>query len=819
MEMRDLNHAARVAAKRPGFALAVVLTLGLGIGANTAVFTLINTVVLRPLPYAEAQRLYTLLELDSLGTARRLASYPTFLDWHEQADVFHGSAFVSGTGLRYQHEGQAGMLLGAFVSEEFFPTLGVPATLGRALLSDDYLAGNKVAVLSHRLWRSLGGDPAVVGRTLVLGDEPFTVIGVMPPGFAYPDWGVANDLWSPIDALPPADMAALMQRGFHADSRVLARLAPGVSLPQAQAQMDAIARRLAAAYPEMSARWTRVSIESLTDITIGSVRTRLFLLGAAVAVVLLICCVNLANLYLAQGAARSPEFAIRAALGAGRRRIVRQLLAESLLLAVLGGALGTIAATWAVHLVRVRDPLSLPRMSELTIDLRVLGFAAAITVLTAALFAAAGARRAASPHLSAALTERAGAGMAGGRRGNLPAWLLSVQVAMTVVLLAGAALLTRSLWRLSQVDPGFDPVRLVAMWIMPPSPRYDEAEAAVQLYDRVADAVRAVPGVERVAMINHAPVGRGGLPSGAAIGQAPAGTADDIPVLFLTVSAGYFATMGIPVLSGREFNEADIRGPPGPLIVNQTLARRWGERSPLGDRLGVLKAARTRPDFGEPLLGTVVGVVGDVRHFGLDAGDPPMVYVPYTHNPWASMTLLARSAGPPDNLLAAVERAVRQVDPAIPLEPPHFGLGARTMETRVRDSYGTRRLNALMIGAFALTALLLAAIGIYGVTAYSVALETREIGIRIALGAAPSSVLRGVVRQVALITLAGMGAGLAAALALSRLISSLLYEVPATDPLTYAVAGLILLAVAVFAAYLPARRASTIDPVAALRAG
>jgi putative ABC transport system permease protein len=356
----------------------------------------------------------------------QLASYPTFLDWHEQASSFDGLAYIRGTGLTYRIEDRAGLLLGAFVSEEFFTTLGVPAVHGRALLADDYRDGN-VAVLSHRVWRTVfDADPGVIGRTVILGNSPFTVVGVMPSGFAYPVWvAVDTDLWAPITALPPADQAALKQRGFHADSRIIARLASGVPLGGAQAQMDAIARRLAAEYPGASARWTRVSIQPLTEFTVGGVRTRLFMLGGSVAVVLLICCVNLANLYLAQGAARRQEFAVRAALGAGRGRVVKQLLAESLVVALTGGALGTLTAVWVVHLVRVRAPPSLPRVAELAVDLRVLGFAAGLTILTAAIFAVVAARRAGSPHLAEALTDRANTASVRGSRGKLPGWLLS----------------------------------------------------------------------------------------------------------------------------------------------------------------------------------------------------------------------------------------------------------------------------------------------------------------------------------------------------------------------------------------------------------
>lgn len=818
MGTSDVAAAVRVATKRRGFSLAVILTLALGIGANTAVFILINSVVLRPLPYPDSQRLYTLFEQDSLGTARRPASYPTFVDWQEQSDVFSGLAFIRGTGLTYQTGDEAGLLICSFVSDQFFSTLGVPALLGRALGPDDFLPVNaNVAVLSHHAWRgSFGGDAGVIGRTVILASTPFVVVGVMPPSYAYPTWGLTpTDVWLPMPALPPLDLAALRQRGFHADSRIVARLGPGVPLPRAQDQMDAIARRLAAAYPEAGSRWTRVPVTPLAEFTVGDVPTRLYMLGAAVAVVLLICCVNLANLYLAQSAARSQEFAIRAALGAGRARVLRQLLTETLVVTSAGGALGLLLATWAVGLVRVSDATQLPRAGEIGLDGTVLAFAAALTALTAVVFAGVAGRRVASPRLAQSLGERGGTARSRGGHGRLPAWLLSGQVALTVVLLVGAALLTQAFWRLSRVDPGFDPHGLVSVRINPPSPTYDAPEATIRLYDRIAESVGAVPGVTDVALVNHTPVGSGGLPTSAAIGHAPAGAGDEFDVLYETVSAGYFAMMGIPIIAGREFNLADVNGPPGPLIVSETLAKKWGGRSPVGERLGVLKAARTRPDFGQPLIGTVVGVAGDVKHFGLDREPPPTVYLPITHNPWASIVVVVRTAITTEHVIPPIERAVRQVDPAIPLKGP--GLGVASFEAAVRNSAEPQRLNATLVSAFAAVALLLAAVGIYGVMSYTVALEAREIGIRMALGATPAGVLRAVVGCVTRIAGVGLVAGVAAALGLTRLITGLLYQVEPTDPVTYVAVGVLLLVVATLAGWFPARRAAAVDPMVALR--
>lgn len=796
-----------------------MLTLALGIGANTAVFSLINSVVLRPLSFPHAGRLHTLFEQDSLGTGIQLPSYPTFLDWHGQSDVFDGLAYIRGTGLTLRTGDRSSLVLTAFVSDDFFGTLGTSTLRGRLLLVDDHRPGNgSVAVLSYGLWqRAFGTDPTVIGRTVTLANTPVTIVGVMPPTFAYPDWsGTSTDLWLPLSGLPAADLAALNQRDFHGDSRVIARVKAETPLARAQAQLNAIAHRLAVAYPEASARWTRVSVMSLTEFTVGkSVRNRLYLLGGAVALVLLICCANLANLYLAQGAARGQEFAIRAALGAGRGRVFRQLLTETLFVALLGGVLGTLLATWVIQLVKAGALGQIPRPAEITLDPRVFAFAAGLTLLTALVFALIVARRVTSPHLGESLGERADSSLSRGRRGRLPAWLLAAQVGLTVVLLIGAALLVQGFWRLSQVDPGFDAEQLVLSRIEPPSPTYDTPQAAAQLYERVVEAVAAVPGVVQVGLINHAPVGRGGLPTRAAIGRPPTGSSDDLRVLFETVSTGYFSLMKIPLTAGRDFSAEDLRGPEGPVIINEALAKKWAERSPLGERLDVLKAARTRPDFGKPLRGTVVGVTRDVKHFGLDAESPPTVYVPYTHNLWAAITVVARTAGAPERVLPAIDRAIRHVDPAIPLEGP--GLGSSAMSERLRSSYASQRFNALLISTFGIVALVLAAVGIYGVMSYTVALETREIGIRMALGAAPAAVLRAVVGRVARIAIGGLLAGILAALGLMRLITSLLFEVKPADPISYGFVGLLLLAVAALAGLVPARRAASVDPAIALR--
>jgi putative ABC transport system permease protein len=539
------------------------------------------------------------------------------------------------------------------------------------------------------------------------------------------------------------------------------------------------------------------------------------MLGGAVGLVFLICCSNVASLYLAHGASRRREFGIRAALGAGRVRVLRQLLVEALLLAVAAGIAAALISTWIVDAVRVSDSVNLPRLSTLSVDWRVQAFVAELVVVTSVLFAAITARQVAAPGKSPAPGNLNDVVHPDARRRRLPSWMLGAQVALTVTLLVGAALLLESYRRLSRVDPGFDPEPLVAARIEPPSPRYDDADAARHLYERVLEAVAAVPGVLDAALVNHPPLGTGGLPSRAAIGAAPTGSDQDIGVLFETVSAGYFRTMGIPVVAGREFGTSDLDGPPGPVIINETLARRW-TGSPLGQRIDVLKAARTRSDFGTPLSGVVIGVVRDVRHFGVGADPPATIFVPFAHNVWSSISVVARIAGQPDLAAPAIDRAIHAVDPAIPLEGE--GLGTGGMRYRFDQGTAPQRFNASLVSAFAALALILAAVGIYGVTAYTVAVETRETGIRIALGAAPSRVLWAMVGGALRVALAGALVGIGAALGLTRLITGLLFEVKATEPSAYLLTGLLIMAVTALAAFVPARRAAAADPATTLRA-
>ncbi len=811
---QDVVHALRLASKRPGFAVAVVATLALGIGANTAVFEIIDTVLMRPLPYKQPERLFALFERDSVDTSLRVASYPTALDWREQSDVFDGVAFARGSPMAFQTLDQTGLVIGAFVSEDFFPLLGVPALIGRGLQVADYTTEtNHVAVLAHRAWQNwFGADSSVAGNVFRTEGGTFTIVGVMPPEFVYPNWGaIDTDMWLPIPAMSAQELAALQQREFHADSWVIARLRAEVPLPTATAQMNTIADRLAVAYPS-SGSWTRVELTPLRSFLVRDVRTRLLLLGGAVAFVLLIGCANLANLYLAHGAARRREFAVRAALGASRWRVAQQLVTESMVLAIAGGLLGSWIATVAIAVIKTTNAFSLPRITELRTGPSALAFAAVLTALTAIVFSTISAKQAASSKATKFLNNRDGSGAKGSR---LPDGVLAAQLGLTFVLLIGAALLVESFVRISTVDPGFDANNLAVVPIIPPSPRYDSPNDAIDLYNRVKESLGAVPGVEGVALVNHVPPSRAGARTSAAFGQAPTGASESLRVVFRTVSAGYFSTMGIPVIAGREFSNEDLTGPPGPLIVNQFLARMWAGENSVGQRMGVLRAASTRPDFGEPLVGTIVGIVGNIGDFGADPEQQPYVYVPFTHNPWASMRVVVRTNIAPQQIIPSMVQAVRQVDPAIPL-------GGRFADVRVVETarFGItsrQRFNAILLTAFAIAALTLATIGVYGVMAYTVTLETKLIGIRIALGATPSRIARSTVMRVARIALIGLTGGVVTALALTRFIVGMLYEVEPIKPEMFAGVGFMLISVIVMAAYVPARRASTVDPTIALR--
>jgi putative ABC transport system permease protein len=811
--VQDLEHAYRVIAKRRGFAIAVMSTLALGIGANTAMFALVRAVVLNPLPYEDSDRLYSPFEVHTSGRPR-LPSYPTFLDWRARTDVFDGLAFARGAPLAYQTQDASGLLLGSFVTADFFELLGVPAELGRVLTGDDFQPGADGAlVLSHRAWRRwFGSDAHILGRTITVDALSLVVVGVMPPLFAYPDWGADNDLWIAMNQLPSGELAALEQRGFSADSRVLARLQPDLSLADARDRLVTIAVALAAEYPETHEGWTRVQLRSLKDVEVQGLQSRLFLLWGAVIVVLLICCLNLANLYLVHGASRQREYAIRVTLGAGRLRVMRQMFTESALMVLVGGAAGLLGAAASITWVKQGPLAELPRIAELTLDGPAVAFAGGISLGIVLLFTVV-----TGSYVGGSIV-RLGSPRSGERTTWAPtmlSWVQSAQVGATFVLLIGAWLLGSSLFKLSRVDPGYDPHGLVLVPIHPPSPQYDAEDAAVDLYSRLIQTVERVPGVTSVGLTNHGPGGRAGVPTAAALDRVPDGSDDDLSVLYRTVSDGFFQKVGIDVLSGREFVPDDLLGDEGPVIINETLAARWGGSDPVGERLGVRKAASSRVDFGEPMLGRVIGVVANLDPAETDGEAVPIVYVPFTHSPWSQVRLLVRTNDSSADIARSIEAAVREVDPAIPLSGPFVSI--RRVEDIRAAQRSDERFNTALIGGFAFVALLLALIGIYGVVSYTILLRTRAIGIRLALGATPERIVRGVVLRVGQMTGIGLLAGGLLALVLSRSVASVLYEVSPLEWSAYTGAATVLTVLSLVAGCLPARRAGRLDPARVLR--
>jgi len=811
--LQDLRYAVRTLRKSPGFAAAGILTLALAIGSNTAVFSVVNGVLLRPLPFAEQDRLFSLAEQNRQGDIRP-PSYPAFLDWRAQTTAFTELAYVRGGGQRLAGPDGVETLIGSVASPGFFATLGERPFLGRLFTPDEERAGAHAAVLSYALWQGrFGGDPRILGKTLSLTAGVFTVVGVLPHDVAYPPWA-SEQLYMPIATVAATDRA-LTQRGFHADCRIIGRLKPGMTREQAKADLDGVARREAATYPGFNADWTSVALFPLRDEILFGTTQQLLVLVVAVGLVLMIGCVNVANLTLARAGARGRELAIRSALGAGRGRVVRQLLTEGVVLASLGAGLGVAGAYAAIALLRRVAPSVLPRLETVQVDGWVLAFALGVTIIATVATGLLPALRAARADLTDSLKEgSAGAGTGHGRQ-RLRAALVISEIALAVVLVVGAGLLIRSLWRLRAVNPGFDPQGLVTFFISPPPLRAQDPVRMAALYTQVADAARALPGVTSVALTNFTPLSGGGLPSPVEIpGRAPDPLRDP-RVWFMTVSPDYFRTMRIPVRAGREFTPADL-APGAAVIVNEAFVRAfWPGLDAIGRQVTLHKAVQGRPDFGEPLPGTVVGVVGDVHHFGLDTPPEAQVYVPFTRNVWGHMSLVVRTAVPPGGFLQTLSRAVRQVDPDIPMTLTGSVSAVGTVD--IAGSLASRRFDVWLLGSFAAAALLLAAIGIYGLLAYAVGQRRRELGIRLALGASRGDVMSQVVGDGIRLAVAGIVIGVVIALAITRLLSALLYGVGASDPMTFVGVVALLALVSLVASYLPARRAARVDPMVALR--
>jgi putative ABC transport system permease protein len=800
--LQDVRYGLRMLLKRPAFTLMTLAALAIGVGANTAIFSVVNAVILRPLPFPQPERLVMIWgTFKSAGVEHNVISYPNFVDLRAQSQSFDAVAAYTQTSATLARDGgEPERLEGALVSADIFPVLGARAARGRIFTrEEDQADAQPVVVLSDNVWRNrFNADPNVVGKVLTLNSRSVTVVGVMPAGFKFPVQPVKVEYWMPL-ANDPTVASRSQRRGIQF-LNVVARLKPSVARAQAQAELSTIGARLAAEDAEHDAGLD-FQIVGLHEEVVGDIRPALLMLLGAVGFVLLIACANVANLLLARATARTKEIAIRTAMGAGRARIVRQLLTESLLLSLAGGGIGLLVATWGVQLLLALVPADIPRAGEIGLDARVLVFTLGVSLVAGLLFGLAPALQSSRPDLNESLKEGA-RGSTGGASGNRVRSLLVVsEIALSLVLLAGAGLLVKSFVRLRQVSPGFVTDRVLTAQIILPRAKYAEPARQSAFFRDVIERAKTVPGVESVGATNLLPLSGDNRTATFTIAGDPP-PPDNYPEADArSISADYFRALGVPLLRGRAFTEHDVEDQPRVMIVNQTFARRFfADADPLTKRI----------EFNNETW-QIVGVVGDVRHTGLDAPPAPEFYTTYAQSPERWMTLVARTnAAESSSVAAGLRDAVRSVDRDI------FFPETRTMTQLLADSLARRRFNMLLIAIFACVAVALAAVGIYGVISYTVTQRTHEIGIRVALGAQPRDVLRLVVGQGMTLAAAGLAIGLVAALAIGRAMTGLLFEVGAGDPTVLGAVALLLGAVALVACYIPARRATRVDPMVAL---
>ena len=805
MLMNDLRYAVRTLIRRPGFATIVILTLALGIGSTTAIFSVVNAVLLRSLPFDEPDRLVMLRGVPTDGDASKVSqgsSWPDFVDYRAAARSFDELAaftesIVTVTGATVE----PAPIPAAAVTANLFRTLGVTPALGRGISDADQNPGEaRVVVLGHALWRTrLGGDRAQLGQPLDIDGVPHTIVGVMSEAFGFP---AGAQLWVPLTATGP-----ILSRGVH-NLAVVGRLTAAATRESASAEARGIFRTLEIEHPESNAKRT-ATLDPLGESAVRGIRPVLLVLFGAVGLVLLIVCTNVASLFLARATAREREVAVRIALGAGRGRIARQLLVESILLSVTGGVIGLAIAVWGVDLLVAAAPGSIPRASEITVDLRVLGFVLGVSLLTGIAFGAIPALQLGRLDANGSLKEGAHTVTATRARRRARQALVIAEVALAMVLVIGAGLLIATIARLQRVDPGFDPRGMLVTHLKLPPARFAKPADVLAYYDDVRTRVEVLPGVEAAAFAFEHPLSPGWTSSFTIAGRAapPAGHEPEARVR--PIGPGYLAAAGIQLLRGRDITPRDRAGAPGVVIINEAFARRhFPGENPVGRRLD---RGSWWPDM--PGSFEIVGVIRDERFLGLSLDADPATYFPHAQFPLSDMYLVVRAAGNPADLVPSLRTAIWAVDRNIPLD------GIRTMEDHLGGTLARPRFVGMLLGLFACAALLLAAIGIYGVLSYTVAQRTSEIGIRMALGAQHAAVMRAVVGQGMMLALAGIAIGAAAAIAATRALSGMLFGVEPTDPAIFIAVATLLAFTAFLATWIPARRASRIDPLVALRQG
>jgi len=798
--LRDVRFGIRVLRKSPGFTAMALIALALGIGANSAIFSVVNAVLLRPLPFNEPSNLVWLWDTQP-QLEKAPASLPDVIDWKNQNESFDSVAAFIGAGAFLDRSEEAEVIVGAMVDADFFRVLRVNPSMGRVFTSEENKPNApRVAILSDKLWkRRFGADPNIIGQPVTLTGASYTVIGVMPEGFDYPG---KSELWRPL-----AMDNSKNDRGPHYLS-VIGRLKPTTTLTSAQTEMSAIAARLAEAFPE-KITGHGVKLQSLHEVEIGNVKPALFVLCGAVGFVLLIACANVANLLLARSAARRKEFAIRLALGAKRSRIIAQLLTESMLLSLAGGAAGVLLAYWGVKALIAISPGDIPRTDQIGLDRWVVGFTLAVSLVTGLLFGLAPAVQSSKSDLNDALKD-AGRTTPGRRSNRIRAVLVASEIALALVLLVGAGLMIRSFERLNNVNPGLRTKNVMSLAVALLRAKYPDDQQVSAFFRDLPGRVARVPGVVSASIVGDLPLTGLTTSDYMAVEGRPEPPPNERPPIYYRVcSPDYFHTFDIPMLAGRDFNEQDTKQSPNVAVVNASVVRMFfADENPLGKRFKLQGQER------DPL--TIIGIVSDARENGIESEPVPEIYVPFlqdplSHSPSRSMFVVVNTSSDSSMMVGALRETILEADKSLPI------YNVKSMDNYVYESLASRRFNLLLLEIFAGVALALAAVGIYGVVSYFVSQRTHEIGLRLALGAARADVLKMVIRQALALILSGVAVGLFASFVLTRFVTALLYEISPTDPLTFVLIPLILTMAALAASLAPALRATRVDPMVALR--
>ncbi|HEY3040206.1 MAG TPA: ABC transporter permease [Pyrinomonadaceae bacterium] len=811
MEMfwQDIRYGIRMLFKAPSFSIVATIALALGIGANTAIFSVVNAVLLRPLPFSNSEQLMNVWETDpTRGYQRGTASYPNFVDWREQSHVFEHMASYHTNDFIMTGRGESTRLQGAVVNADLLPLLGVAPAIGRGFLPDEDKPGERgrVVLLSQQLFQKrFNSDPNVVNQSMVLDGKTYTIVGVMPSAFQFPIQNEPVELWTTVAVDREGKEPITEERGAHY-MNVIARLKPGVSKEQAQAEMTAISARLEQQYPDKNLHKS-TKVEPTLEALVGDIRPALLILLGAVGCVLLIACANVANLLLARAMVRHKEMAIRSALGASRMRVVRQLLTESVLLSLAGGTLGLFLAVWWSDLLVALGKQNIPRALQVGLDWRVLGFTLLVSLLTGVIFGLVPAIHSSKTELTESLKEGARGSGEGARRNRIRGVLVVSELAIAVVLLVGAGLLIQSLWRLRNVSPGFESQNLLTFVVGIPDVKYP-TEKQDQFYRDLVARIQSLPGVRSAGAVIPLPLSGDLFRISFETEGRPMAKGDLPSADFFVVSDDYFKTLGVPILKGRIFNQRDGAAAPGVIVVNRSFADKFfPNEDPIGKRIKPgISTTEKKADWRE-----IVGVVGDVRNRNLSSELRPGYFVPQAQVPFNQMTILVRTTNDPHTLVTAVQNEVHSMDGELPV------FNVKTMDEHISATVAAPRFNTTLLVIFASVALILTIVGLYGVMSYAVAQRTNEIGIRMALGAQTRDVLRLIVSQGFKLILLGLAIGLVGAFALMRVIASLLFGVTAKDPLTFAAVATLLAFVALLACYIPARRATRLDPLRALR--